>query len=136
MKNTQKIDHVAIAVTDLQKAIEVYDNILNQQPSHIEEIADQQVKAAFYECGDAHLELLQGIADTSPITRFINKNGPGIHHICIQVTDLKEQLQRLKTLGVRLIDQTPRTGAMGKQIAFIHPAAACGVLIELVEKTS
>lgn len=128
----QKIDHVAIAVPDLDKAISLYKQLLGKNPEHIEEVKDQKVKAAFFGIDDTNIELLFPTAPDSPISQFLAKNPRGgLHHLCIEVTDIQASLDELKQKGVRLIDQKPRIGAHGKKIAFIHPESTGGVLIEL-----
>ena len=130
----KKVDHVAIAVPNLEEAVALYKNLLNKDPEHIEEVADQKVRAAFFGVGDTNLELLFPTSPDSPITNFLKKNEKGgLHHICLQVSDLEGHLKTLKEKGVRLIDETPRIGAHGKKIAFLHPKSTGGVLIELSE---
>jgi methylmalonyl-CoA/ethylmalonyl-CoA epimerase len=130
----KKVDHVAIAVPNLEEAIALYKNLLNKDPEHIEEVADQKVRAAFFGVGDTNLELLFPTSPDSPITNFLKKNEKGgLHHICLQVSDLEGHLKTLKEKGVRLIDEKPRIGAHGKKIAFLHPKSTGGVLIELSE---
>ena len=128
-----RVDHIGIAVADLEAAIELYTGLLGAGPDHIEDVEDQQVRAAFFGVGETNLELLAPTADDSPIARSLAKRGPGIHHICLEVEDLEAKLAELKEQGVRLIDEVPRQGAHNKRIAFIHPKAMGGVLIELSE---
>ncbi len=131
----RKVDHVAIAVPDLDEAIELYKSLLGKGPEHLEEVEDQKVRAAFFGIGETNLELLFPTSPDSPISKFLEqKQGRGgLHHICIEVSDLEGHLKQLKAQGVRLIDETPRLGAHGKKIAFVHPKATNGVLIELSE---
>ncbi len=130
----KKLDHVAIAVPNLDEAIQLYKSFLGKDPEHIEEVADQKVRAAFFGVGDVNLELLFPTAPESPIKNFLEKNAKGgLHHLCIEVTDLEGHLETLKKQGVKLIDEKPRIGAHGKRIAFIHPKSTQGVLIELSE---
>jgi methylmalonyl-CoA/ethylmalonyl-CoA epimerase len=131
----KKVDHVAIAVPNLEEAILLYKNLLGKGPEHIEEVADQKVRAAFFGVGETNLELLFPTSPDSPISNFLEqkKGRGGLHHICLQVTDLERHLEDLKKQGVQLIDETPRIGAHGKRIAFVHPKSTGGVLIELSE---
>lgn len=132
----KKVDHVAIAVPELEVAIALYKGLLGKEPSSIEEVADQKVRAAFFGVGETNLELLFPTSPDSPISKFLEdrKGRGGLHHICLQVTDLENHLKQLKTQGIQLIDEKPRTGAHGKKIAFIHPKSTGGVLIELSEE--
>ncbi len=137
----KKVDHIAIAVSDLNEAISLFKNLLKKDPDHIEEVEDQKVKAAFFAIGThesdpTNLELLFPTAPDSPISKFLaNLQGrSGLHHICLEVSDLEHHLADLKSKGIRLIDEKPRIGAHGKKIAFIHPKSTNGILIELSEK--
>lgn len=129
----QKIDHVGIAVTDLDEAIRLYTLVFGTGPDSIEDVPDQKVRTAFFRAGESHVELLFPTAADSPIATFLAKRGPGIHHICLAVPDLERALAELKRQGLRLIDETPRQGAHGKRIAFVHPKSTGGVLLELSE---
>ncbi|MBX7149013.1 methylmalonyl-CoA epimerase [bacterium] len=130
----KKIDHIAIAVPDLEKAINLYTSLLGKKPEHIEEVADQKVRAAFFGVGESNLELLWPTSEASPITNFLKKNERGgLHHICIEVENIDKHLEELKAKGVVLIDEKPRLGAHNKRIAFVHPKSTGGVLIELSE---
>jgi methylmalonyl-CoA/ethylmalonyl-CoA epimerase len=132
------ISHIGIAVDDLDRAIAIFSKILGIPASGRETIIDQKVEMAFFENGDGgrsgRIELLAAIDKSSPIARFLEKRGPGLHHLAVRVADLEEKLAVLKDDGYRLIDESPRIGAGGKKIAFIHPSAADGVLIELEEE--
>lgn len=131
----KQVDHVAIAVPNLEEAIALYKTLLQKDPEHIEEVPDQKVRAAFFGVGETNLELLFPTSPDSPITNFLKKNERGgLHHICLRVDDIEAHLKELKRQGVRLIDETPRIGAHGKKIAFLHPKSTGGVLIELSEK--
>ncbi len=132
----KKVDHVAIAVPDLDEAIRLYQSLLGKGPEHIEEVEDQKVRAAFFGIGETNLELLFPIAPDSPISKFLEqKQGRGgLHHICLQVSGLEQHLEELKKQGMKLIDEKPRIGAHGKKIAFVHPKSTGGVLIELSEE--
>lgn len=131
----KKVDHVAIAVPDLDEAVALYQSLLGKAPEHIEEVEEQKVKAAFFGVGESNLELLWPTSPDSPISSFLEqkKGRGGLHHICIEVEDLEGHLKELKSSGVKLIDETPKIGAHGKRIAFVHPKATNGVLIELSE---
>ncbi len=129
----KKIDHIGIAVEDLSKAIENYETLFQIKPSFIERVEEQRVETAAFKIGESNVELLQATDNYSPIAKFIDKRGSGIHHIAYRVQNLEETLKELKEKGIRLIDEKPRQGAGGKKIAFIHPKSAGGVLIELCE---
>lgn len=132
------ISHVGIAVDDLEKAIDTYTAITGSGPVLVADVADQKVRVAIFSSGDEHgggrIELVAATSDDSPIRKFIEKRGEGLHHICIYVPDIDVRLQEMKSAGYRLIDETPRTGAEGTRIAFVHPSSGNGVLIELEEK--
>ena len=125
------LDHIGIAVTDLQAALAFYRDALGLEVSAPLEVPTEQVRATFVPVGQASLELLEATAEASAIARFVTRRGPGIHHLTLLVDDLQAALGRLKERGVQLIDETPRPGAHGSLVAFIHPSAAQGVLIEL-----
>jgi methylmalonyl-CoA/ethylmalonyl-CoA epimerase len=124
------IDHVGVAVPDLAEARRIWDALLGQEPE-LEEVPTQKVTAASYPCG---VELVAPTAPDSPIAKFLDKRGGGIHHVTIEVADLEAQLRRLKAQGTRLINETPVPGAGGCRVAFLHPSAAAGVLVELKQK--
>ena len=132
------ISHIGIAVSDLEKAVRIYSEILGYEPHEISEVADQKVKVAIFSSDDSEhsgrIELLAGTSEDSPISKFIQKRGEGLHHLAINVDDIEAKLSELKNKGYRLIDDSPRVGAEGKRIAFVHPAATGGVLLELQEK--
>jgi methylmalonyl-CoA/ethylmalonyl-CoA epimerase len=125
------LDHIGIAVEDLGEALAFYRDALGLEVSAHEDIASQRVRAHFVPVGETTLELLEATAEDSPIARFIARRGPGLHHVTLRVDDLRAALAQLKARGARLIDETPREGANGSLVAFIHPASAHGVLIEL-----
>jgi len=136
------VSHIGIAVADLEAAIRKYSLLLGQSPGEVDEVADQKVRVAIFAgpAGkDNHLggrvELLAPTSKTSPISKFLERKGEGLHHICIYVEDIEKKLAELKAAGVRLIDEVPRVGAEGNRIAFVHPADSSGVLIELEERT-
>src|SRR3972149_6687269 len=129
-----KIDHIGIAVKNLEKAKEFYEKSLGLTPSPVEPVPSQMVTTVFFKIGDSKIEFLEGSSPESPITKFIEKKGEGIHHICYEVDDLEEPLSELQKSGIQLIDKSPRVGAHGKKIAFIHPKSTNGILTELTEK--
>ena len=128
------LDHVGIAVGDLAQALAFYRDALGLEVEPPEEVASQRVRAHFVPVGEAALELLEPTAPDSPIAKYIEKRGPGVHHITLRVDDISEALARLKARGVRLIDESPRAGAEGALIAFVHPASTHGVLVELKQR--
>jgi methylmalonyl-CoA epimerase len=125
------LDHVGIAVADLQQALAFYKDALGLEIQTPEEVASQRVRAHFIPAGASALELLEATADDSPIATFVARRGPGLHHITLRVDDIRAALAQLKAKGVRLIDDEPREGAHGSLVAFIHPSSAHGVLVEL-----
>jgi len=127
-----KLDHIGIAVKSVDAA-KIYE-ALGLKVDHVEDVATQGVKTAFINVGDANLELLEPLSPNSPVAKFIEKRGEGIHHICFRVTDIESHLARLQKQGFRLINEAPVPGAHGCRVAFLHPAAGNGVLIELSEK--
>ena len=130
-----RLDHVGIVVRDLERALEFYRDALGLEVAPAEPVASQRVTVTDVALGGARLELLQVDDADSPVGRFLGRRGPGLHHITLAVDDLSATLARLRARGVRLIDETPRTGAGGSRIAFIHPSSAEGVLVELKEST-
>ena len=128
-----KIDHIGIATERLEDAAAVWQDALGLQLDSTEEVATQGVRVAMFSLGESHIELLEPLTSNSPVGKFLEKRGPGIHHIAVQVDDIREALASLKAKGLRLIDEVPRVGAGNCLVAFIHPAAANGVLLELVE---
>jgi methylmalonyl-CoA/ethylmalonyl-CoA epimerase len=125
------LDHIGIAVANLADALAFYRDALGLEIDAPEEVASQRVRAHFIPAGEAALELLEATADDSPIAKYVAKRGPGLHHITLRVDDIAAALAQLKARGVRLIDEAPRPGAHGSLVAFIHPASAHGVLVEL-----
>ncbi|MCC5929881.1 MAG: methylmalonyl-CoA epimerase [Cyclobacteriaceae bacterium] len=132
MKATH-IEHLGIAVANLEESIKYYENVLGLSCYKIEEVADQKVKTAFFKIGDTKIELLESTSPDGPIGKFIEKKGEGIHHIAFAVENLEEALSDVKEKGVQLIDETPRKGAEGLHIAFLHPKSTKGVLTEFCE---
>jgi len=129
----KKISHIGIAVTSIDEALPFYTEVLGLEFEGTEVVEEQKVKVAFLAIGESRIELLEPTAPDSPVAKFLEKNGPGIHHLAYQVEGLEERLSALKGHGVRLIDETPRTGAHHTRIAFLHPKASGGVLTELCE---
>jgi methylmalonyl-CoA/ethylmalonyl-CoA epimerase len=125
------LDHIGIAVSNIDEALAFYRDALGLDVEAPEEVASQSVRAHFIGTGQTALELLEATADDSPIAKFLGKRGPGLHHITLRVEDIRAALDLLKTRGVRLIDDSPRPGAHGSLVAFIHPSSAHGVLVEL-----
>ena len=132
--NLTHIEHIGIAVKNLDEAIPYYETILGLKCYAIEEVADQKVKTAFFKVGQTKLELLEPTDADSPVAKFIEKRGEGIHHIAFAVDGVEKALQEISDKGVRLIDKVPRPGAEGLNIAFLHPKSTFGVLTELCEK--
>ena len=128
-----KLDHIGIAVRSLASA-KIYED-LGLTIEHVETVETQRVKTAFLSVGDSNLELLEPTSPDSPIAKFIDKRGEGIHHICLRVENIEAHLERLKAAGYRLINEAPVPGAHGCRVAFLHPSAGNGVLIELSEKS-
>lgn len=130
-----KINHIGIAVPDIEAAAKFYIESLGLKLGGIEEVASQKVKVAFLPIGEVRLELIQPTSPDSPVARFLEKNGgPGIHHIAYHVADVAADVERLKAEGVKMVDETPRPGAHNTRIAFVHPKASGGVLTELVQE--
>ncbi|MCX6539909.1 MAG: methylmalonyl-CoA epimerase [Acidobacteria bacterium] len=127
------LDHIGIAVREIAEAIAFYRDALGLEVVSTEEVAAERVRAHFVPVGESSLELLEATTADSPIAKFVEKRGPGVHHITLRVDDIRAALARLKARGVRLIDNEPRTGAEGALVAFIHPSSAHGVLVELTQ---
>ncbi len=131
-----KLEHIGIATRGLDEALGFWRDALGLEVADIEEVSEQGVRVAMLPVGETRIELLEPTRDDSPIAKFLEKRGAGIHHIAVRVDDIRGALEKLKQSGARLIDETPRTGAGNCLIAFVHPSSAGGVLIELVEHTS
>lgn len=127
------LDHVGIAVRSIAEALPIFQLITGGDGSPTEQVADQGVAVAFVGSGPARLELIEPITPDSPVARFLERRGPGLHHLAYAVPDIAAALDRLRRAGIRLVDQEPRLGAHGRRVAFLHPASTGGVLIELVE---
>jgi methylmalonyl-CoA/ethylmalonyl-CoA epimerase len=130
-----KIHHLGIAVESLGSAVPIFQKLIGKAPTAEETVVEQKVRVASFHLGDSCLELLEGTSEDSPISRFIAKRGPGIHHLALTVPDLAGALCMLGSDGVRLIDREPRVGADNQRIAFLHPSSIAGVLIELIEES-
>ena len=131
---TKIIDHIGIAVNSIDEAMKFWEGALGVKCHGVEEVAEQKVKTAFLPIDDSEIELLEGTSEDSPVSKFIAKNGQGIQHIAIRVADIEAALAELKEKGVRLIDDQPRIGAGGAKLAFLHPKATGGVLLELCQR--
>ncbi|MDQ3754814.1 MAG: methylmalonyl-CoA epimerase [Acidobacteriota bacterium] len=131
-----KIEHIGIATPKIDEALKFWRDALGLQVVDVEEVAEQGVRVAMLPVGEPRVELLEPTSEASPIAKFLAKRGPGIHHIAVRVDNIRATLRRLQEQGARLIDESPRVGAGGCLVAFVHPSAAGGVLLELVEHTS
>jgi methylmalonyl-CoA epimerase len=130
---TYKIDHIGIAVASIDEALGVY-RALGLAEARREDVTGQQVATAFLPVGESQIELLQSTGEGSPVARFLKKRGPGVHHICFAVEDVKAAIAELQEKGFRLVNSSPVPGAQGKNVAFLHPESGTGVLIELAER--
>ncbi len=128
------VDHIGIAVKSIDEALAFWQDSLGIQCTGVEEVEEQKVKTAFLPVGDTEVELLEPTSDESPVAKFMEKRGEGIHHLAIRVENLEAALAELKEKGIRLIDEKPRYGAGGAKIAFVHPKSTGGVLLELSER--
>ncbi len=128
-----KINHLGIATKGIDEALKFWETALGLENVHTEIVEDQKVRVAMLPIGESRIELLEPTADDSPIQKFLDKRGGGIHHIAVEVENIEYSLLKLKNEGVRLIDETPRIGAEGCLVAFVHPSSANGVLLELVQ---
>ena len=130
----KKVDHIGVAVSNLEESIKFYENILGMKLQGIEIVEEQKVRVAFLPIGDTEIELLESTDKEGPIAKFIEKKGEGIQHIAYRVDDIEKALEEMRQKGVRLIDEKPRYGAGGAKIAFLHPKSTNGVLIELCQR--
>lgn len=133
MSKIIRIDHVAIVVEDIDIALRFWRDALGLDLSHVEDVPDQESVVAFLPTGDSEVELVKPTTDDSGVARYLEKRGPGIHHICFEVEDITATLESLKMKGIRLINDQPIIGTGGKQIAFVHPEGTHGVLVELYQ---
>ena len=128
-----RIDHVGVAVEDLDAAIALHERTYGMALVHRETVSAQGVEAVLLDVGENHVELLRPLSDDTPVGRFLATRGPGLHHVAYQVADVQATLDTLRDRGLRLIDEAPRTGVRGSRVAFLHPAASGGVLTEIVQ---
>jgi methylmalonyl-CoA/ethylmalonyl-CoA epimerase len=128
-----RIDHIGVAVEDLDAALQLYADVLKMPVVHRETVTEQGVEAILLDVGENHVELLAPLGPDTPVGKFLAKKGPGLHHVAYQVRDIEAVLASLRDAGVRLIDESPRTGIRDSRVAFVHPAATGGVLTEIVQ---
>ena len=128
-----RIDHVGVAVEDMDGALALYRDALGMPLAHRETVAEQGVDAALLDVGDGHVELLAPLGAETPVGKYLAKRGPGLHHVAYAVEDIDAELERLRGAGLRLIDETPRVGIRNSRVAFVHPASMGGVLTEIVQ---
>jgi methylmalonyl-CoA/ethylmalonyl-CoA epimerase len=128
-----RIDHIGVAVADLDAALALHERTYGMPVVHRETVPEQGVEAVLLDVGENHVELLRPLTADTPVGRFLERRGPGLHHVAYQVADIEGTLARLRAAGVRLIDETPRAGIRGTRVAFLHPSATGAVLTELVE---
>ncbi|CAN5439411.1 methylmalonyl-CoA epimerase [soil metagenome] len=131
-----KINHLGIATKDIAEALKFWEDALGLENVHTETVEDQKVRVAMLPIGESRIELLEPTSEDSPITKFLEKRGGGLHHIAVEVEDIEAALTKLKHEGMRLIDEKPRIGAEGCLVAFVHPSSANGVLLELVQSNN
>ena len=130
----KKIEHIGIAVKDLKAANNLYSKLLNTSPYKMEEVDSENVNTSFFQVGESKIELLEGTSPDSPISKFIEKRGEGVHHIAFEVDDIEKEITRLTKEGFQMIHEKPKDGADNKLIAFLHPKSSNGVLIELCQE--
>jgi methylmalonyl-CoA/ethylmalonyl-CoA epimerase len=128
-----RIEHIGIATESIERALGFWRDALGLEVKHTETVEEQGVRVAMLPAGEPRIELLEPTGPASPVAKFLEKRGPGIHHVAVRVADIRAALARLKAGGARLIDEEPRTGAGGCLVAFVHPASSGGVLLELVQ---
>ncbi len=133
--NRPILDHIGIAVNDIDAALELYRDKLGFEVGGIDEVPGFGVKVAFLPLGEGQVELVMPVTEDSAIAKFLDKRGPGFHHLCFRVDDIRAELARLEEMGIELVDKEPREGAHGTLVAFLHPKSTGGVLIELAQKT-
>jgi methylmalonyl-CoA/ethylmalonyl-CoA epimerase len=129
----KRIDHIAIVVDDIEEALGFWRDALGLEPDNIQEVPGQYSEVAFLPVHDSEIELVQPTTTDSGIARYLERRGPGMHHLCLEVEDINSALEHLRARGVRLINEVPQSGAGGKKYAFIHPESASGVLVELYQ---
>jgi len=128
-----RVDHIGVAVEDLDASLELYERDYGMKLVHRETVVEQGVEAVLLDVGENHIELLSATGPDTPVGKFLAKKGPGMHHVAYQVEDIEAALAALKASGLRLIDETPRTGIRNSRVAFLHPATAGGLLTEIVQ---
>ena len=128
-----RIDHVGVAVDDLDEAVALYSERLGMPVEHRETVEEQGIEAVLLGIGEGHIELLRPLAAETPVGRFLDRNGPGLHHVAYETNDIQSALDAARAAGLRLIDEVPRTGIRNSRVAFLHPKSTGGVLTELVE---
>jgi methylmalonyl-CoA/ethylmalonyl-CoA epimerase len=129
-----KLDHIGVAVKSIEEALKLYEGVLGLKLEEVETVEEQNVKVAFLPVGDTEIELLESTSPDGPIAKYIERKGEGMQHLAFKVESIEDALKALKAKGVRLIDETPRMGAGGAKIAFVHPKETFGVMIELSER--
>ena len=130
----KKIEHIGVAVADIEKAEKIFSTIFQQAPYKSEEVVSESVQTTFFKVGESKLELLSATNNNSPIAKFLSKNKKGMHHIAFAVEDIEKEMKRLSNEGIRLLSDSPKEGADNKLICFLHPKDTCGVLIELCQE--
>jgi methylmalonyl-CoA/ethylmalonyl-CoA epimerase len=133
MPKIKRIDHIAVVVDDIDAALGFWRDTLGLPLDHVEDVPDQKSLVAFLPTGESEIELVKPTTEDSGVARFLQKRGPGVHHICFEVEDIDQALIELKEKGVKLINETPLSGSGGKRLAFVHPSSANGVLVELYD---
>lgn len=131
----ENVDHIGIAVKDLDERVTYYTNVLGMKLINVEEVESEKVKVAFIDAGNTHIELLEPLTKESAIYKYLEKRGEGIHHIALAVTDIEQEMARMRAEGARLLSEEPKIGAGGAKVVFIHPKSSFGVLYELVDRT-
>jgi methylmalonyl-CoA epimerase len=129
----KRIDHIGVAVEDLDSAIKLYERSFEMELVHRETVESQGVEAVLLDVGEGHIELLAPLGPDTPVGKFLARKGPGIHHVAYSVEDIDKALEQAKAIGLKLIDESPRTGIRGSRVAFVHPAATGSVLTEIVQ---
>ena len=132
----RNIDHLGIAVRSLDEGLALWGDLLGLEPAGVETVTEQGVRTAFLNVGETRLELLEPTGPDTPVGRFLDKRGPGFHHVCFLVDDIEAAITQLQSRGMRLVDEKPRDGAQGSKVAFLHPGSTGGVLVELKQKSA
>lgn len=130
----KKLDHIAIAVHNVEEAAKFYQKMLGLELRNVEVVREQKTRVGFFSVGETSIELVEPAADDSPLVKFLQTEGPGIHHLCFEVEDIEDEIKTLTQKGAHLIDKSPRPGAHQSRVAFLHPKGTGGVLIELTQK--